>query len=645
VTWITGGVAPRPLQSFAQAGFGPEIMVSIAKAGYEKPTGIQAQAWPILLRGRDVIGIAKTGSGKTAAFVLPGLVQLMDQPELQKNDGPIMVVLAPTRELAHQIFTESKKFAKGFGCKVGAVYGGMSKFEQFKVLKNGVEVVVASPGRLIDLIKMKGTNLGRCTYLVLDEADRMLDMGFEAQVRSIVKQVRPGRQTAMFSATFKRAVEGLARDLLTHPVRITVGSVGQANKDVQQFVHVCTSEEEKWLWLVDNLDNLLDQGQVLIFRGSRDDCDAMANKLKMAAYNCNALHGDKDQQERDGILTAFKSGVAPILIATDVASRGLDIRGIKNVVNFDVARDIDSHVHRIGRTGRAGDKGQAFTLVDTANKKNRSFAGDLVRNLEVSEQQVPPALLDFAKEDPKYVQRMSRRSADDRSGIGSGGGGGGGGGKRNAQRPSNLGGLGYDGRDAGKLADHRSQATGGGGGGGSMFGLDFQKASDGPQVVEAGGFIPSKKVQASALPVDGFKQAQKANSAFSIGSGGLVSSKSARDNASAASVAAAAQKALAAEREAEAEAEAAAPTSGGDWLAAARQEAATAPPARQLAVGGCVRLQGLHSELHNGKEGTTVSFDYAKGRWVVELDGGQMAVKPENLLPVAAGGGRKRRWD
>ncbi len=160
VTWLTGGSVPRPVQTFKQAGFPPAVLKAIEKAGYEKPSAVQAQAWPALLSGRDVIGIAKTGSGKTASFLLPGLVHLMDQPELDKNDGPIMVVLAPTRELAAQIYTESKKFSKGFGLKVGAVYGGMSKFEQFKVLKAGVEAIVATPGRLIDLIKMKGTNLG-----------------------------------------------------------------------------------------------------------------------------------------------------------------------------------------------------------------------------------------------------------------------------------------------------------------------------------------------------------------------------------------------------------------------------------------------------------------------------------------------------
>ena len=289
----------------------------------------------------------------------------------------------------------------------------------------------------------------------------------------------------MFSATFKRDIEGLARDLLRDPVRITVGSVGQSNKDVTQFVEVCKNEEAKWMWVVDNLDALLDQGQVLIFRGTKDNCDAMASKLKRAAYNANAIHGDKDQKERDEIMKDFKSGKAPILVATDVASRGLDIRGIKNVVNFDVARDIDSHVHRIGRTGRAGDKGQAFTLVDRSNKKGAEslFAGDLVRNLEASEQVVPDVLLEYAMENPKFQQRAARSTG----GLGFGGGGGGGGGKGNAHRPVSVGGLGYTGRDAGVLGKGKK------GVGMSVGGMAFVSSSSGPESdAAAGGLIPAK---------------------------------------------------------------------------------------------------------------------------------------------------------
>eukprot|EP01045_Picozoa_sp_COSAG04_P017644 COSAG04_NODE_1574_length_6276_cov_3.068480_4_plen_797_part_00 len=595
VTWLTGGAAPRPVQSFKQVGFPTQIMRGIEKAGYEKPSAVQAQAWPVLLSGRDVIGIAKTGSGKTAAFVLPGLVHLMDQTELQKNEGPIMVVLAPTRELAAQIYVETKKFAKGYNLKVGAIYGGMSKFEQFKVLKAGVEVVVATPGRLIDLIKMKGTNLGRCTYVVLDEADRMLNMGFESQVRSIVAQVRPSRQVAMFSATFKRNIEGLARDLLRDPVRITVGSVGQSNKDVQQYVEVLKNEEAKWMWVVDNLDRLLDQGQVLVFRGTKDDCDAMANKLKRASYNANSIHGDKDQRERDAIMKDFKSGMAPILVATDVASRGLDIRGIKNVVNFDVARDIDSHVHRIGRTGRAGDKGQAFTLVDRSNRKDSGFAGDLVRNLEMSEQFVPPALLDFAMENPKFQQRRARGT----TGLGFGDGGGGGGGrKRGGNNPhvqQTVGGLGYSGSDAGVLGKGRGKG-GGQGAMGSGFGMAFEKSSGGPQTAEAGGLIPAKKHM-------GMVSATASADAFDIRDGGLQQSAAAARNqaassnllasgpgfgltASAGQQAAEAAKAsaLAAAARINKRTESAAPPAapaGDDWLSQAKAQAGSAPPAAE----------------------------------------------------------------
>eukprot|EP01048_Picozoa_sp_COSAG05_P004528 COSAG05_NODE_248_length_12946_cov_85.003737_3_plen_794_part_00 len=557
VTWLTGGSVPRPIRSFAQAGFPRQIMQAISKAGYDKPTAIQSQAWPILLSGRDVIGIAKTGSGKTAAFVLPGLTHLMDQPELEQHDGPIMVVLAPTRELAAQIYTETKKFAKAFGLKVGAVYGGMSKFEQFKLLKNGVEAVVATPGRLIDLIKMKGTNMKRCTYIVLDEADRMLNMGFEAQVRSIMDQVRPNRHTAMFSATFRRAVEGLARDLLHEPVRVTIGSVGEANKDIEQVVEVLQNEEAKWMWLVDNIDRMLDMGQVLIFRGSKDQCDAMSSKLQKASYNSNSIHGDKDQRERDEIMKAFKSGHAPVLVATDVASRGLDIRGIKNVLNFDVARDIDSHVHRIGRTGRAGDKGHAFTLLDRNNPKDSNFAGDLVRNLEMSGQVVSEGLLALAMENPRFQQRQAR-------GTGGLGFGGDSRGKGNAHRKPSVSGLGFvgsDGRATQKKNDKVQLATG----------IAFQKSSGGPLTSLEGGFVAPKggdtgrQVQQKQGAM-GMIAAQHDQDAFKIGTGGLVNSVASERSAQAA------ERFLESKIGLDSSAATTAAAPPGDWLAAAKAQ-------------------------------------------------------------------------
>lgn len=213
----------RPVASFRQAGFDEALLGALKKQGYTQPTPIQAQAIPAALSGRDVIGMAKTGSGKTAAFVLPSLCHCMQQRELERGEGPIVVICAPTHELAHQIYVEARKFAKCYDLKVAAVYGGVEKQEQFKNLKAGVEVVVCTPGRLLDMIRMKATNMKRVTYLVFDEADRMFDMGFEPQVRNLGEQVRPDRQTLLFSATMPRKVETLARDMLTNPLRIQVG--------------------------------------------------------------------------------------------------------------------------------------------------------------------------------------------------------------------------------------------------------------------------------------------------------------------------------------------------------------------------------------------------------------------------------------
>lgn len=231
---VSGFDVPRPVKTFEDLGFDAPLMTAIAKQRYEKPTPIQCQACPIALSGRDLIGIAKTGSGKTAAFVLPMLVHIMDQAELGKGEGPIGVICAPTRELAQQIYSETKKFAKAYGIRISGVYGGMSKFEQFKELKAGCEVVVATPGRLIDMIKMKALTMLRTTYLVLDEADRMFDLGFEPQIRSIVGQIRPDRQTSLFSATMPKRVERLAREVLADPIRVTVGEIGSANEDITQ---------------------------------------------------------------------------------------------------------------------------------------------------------------------------------------------------------------------------------------------------------------------------------------------------------------------------------------------------------------------------------------------------------------------------
>ncbi|KAF5811027.1 putative RNA helicase [Helianthus annuus] len=417
---VAGFDVPRPIKTFAEAGFSAELMKAIAKQAYEKPTPIQCQSLPVVLSGRDIIGIAKTGSGKTAAFVLPMIVHIMDQPELAKEEGPIGVVCAPTRELAHQIYLESKKFAKAYGIRVSAVYGGMSKLEQFKELKSGCEIVIATPGRLIDMLKMKALTMSRATYLVLDEADRMFDLGFEPQIRSIVGQIRPDRQTLLFSATMPRKIEKLARETLTDPVRVTVGEIGMANEDITQEVQVLLSDSEKLNWLLEKLPELIDNGDVLVFASKKATVDEIESQLSQKGFKVAALHGDKDQASRMETLQKFKAGTYHVLVATDVAARGLDIKSIKSVVNFDIARDMDMHVHRIGRTGRAGDKdGTAYTLI---THKEARFAGELVNSLIAAGQNVSVELMDLAMKDGRYRSKRDARKGGGKRAKGRGGG-------------------------------------------------------------------------------------------------------------------------------------------------------------------------------------------------------------------------------
>ena len=274
---------PKPVTSFAHFGFDEPLMKAIRRSDFSQPTPIQAQGVPALLGGRDVIGIAKTGSGKTAAFLWPMLGHIMQQPRLLRGDGPIGLVLVPTRELALQIYAEAKKFGRVHEVEVVCAYGGGSKWEQSKGFERGAEIAVATPGRMIDMIKMKVTNLERVTYLVLDEADRMFDLGFEPQVRSICDHVRPDRQCMLFSATFKKKIERLARDVLVDPVKIVQGSaVGEASEDVEQVVKVMQVGGFKWQWLLSKLVEFSSAGSVLVFVTKKANCEDLAKNLQVS---------------------------------------------------------------------------------------------------------------------------------------------------------------------------------------------------------------------------------------------------------------------------------------------------------------------------------------------------------------------------
>lgn len=382
-----GKDVPKPLRNWNQAGLSSRILEVLNKLGFEHPLPIQSQALPVIMSGRDCICIAKTGSGKTLAFVLPMLRHIKDQPPLSQGDGPIALIMAPTRELVAQIGREARRFSKVINLNCTCVFGGSGIANQISELKRGAEIVVCTPGRMIDiLVTGKITNLKRVTYLVMDEADRMFDMGFEPQIMRIVNNIRPDRQTVMFSATFPRSVEVLARQLLVSPVEIQIGGRSVVNKDIAQFVEI-RPESERFLRLLEILGEWYDKGKVLVFVSSQDRCDALFRDLLRAGYPCLSLHGGKDQSDRQSTIADFKSNVCNVLVATSVAARGLDVKELVLVVNYDPPNHIEDYVHRVGRTGRAGQKGTAITFISKDDEDQ--YAPDLVRAYRESGAPIP----------------------------------------------------------------------------------------------------------------------------------------------------------------------------------------------------------------------------------------------------------------
>jgi len=387
----------------------PEYILSeVMKQGFAKPTPIQSQGWPMALKGKNMVGISATGSGKTLAFLLPAMIHINAQQYLKPGEGPIVLILAPTRELAVQIKEECDKFGGSSDVKNTVVYGGVPKSRQVRDLRSGVEIVIATPGRLIDHLEQGNTNLRRVTYLVLDEADRMLDMGFEPQLRKIVGQIRPDRQVLMWSATWPKEVKNLAQDYLEDYYQVTVGSLDlSGNKDVTQMIEVC-QDAEKYRNLLKYLkDNLTERDRVLVFVETKKGCDMLTRSLRMDGYAARAMHGDKSQEERDWVLREFKSCQSTLLVATDVAARGLDVDDIRMVVNFDMPGDMESYVHRIGRTGRAGKKGIAVSFFVT--QKNARMARELIEILNRTQQNIPPDLSSAANSNFGSSGRGGRR--------------------------------------------------------------------------------------------------------------------------------------------------------------------------------------------------------------------------------------------
>lgn len=393
---VRGVDVPKPVQKWAQCGLGVQVLEVIQRLGYEAPTSIQSQAVPAIMSGRDVIGVAKTGSGKTIAFLLPMFRHIKDQRALDPLDGPIGLILSPTRELATQIHKECKPFIKSLGLRAVCAYGGAPIKDQIADLKRGAEIVVCTPGRMIDLLAANSgrvTNLRRVTYVVLDEADRMFDMGFEPQVMKILANVRPDRQTVLFSATFPRQMEALARKTLSKPVEIVVGGRSVVAPEITQVVEV-REESTKFIRLLDLLGKLYEDeknedDRALIFVDRQESADGLLRDLMKKGYPCMSIHGGKDQVDRDSTIDDFKAGVVPILIATSVAARGLDVKQLKLVVNYDAPNHLEDYVHRAGRTGRAGNTGTAVTFI---TEEQDRYAVDIAKALKQSGQPVPEAV-------------------------------------------------------------------------------------------------------------------------------------------------------------------------------------------------------------------------------------------------------------
>jgi len=354
------------------------------------------------MSGRDVIGIAETGSGKTLAFLLPCIVHINAQPLLRDGDGPIVLVIAPTRELAIQIENEVSKFAYSSKIKHCCVYGGVSRREQSKFLREGVEIVICTPGRLLDFLECGTSNLLRVTYLVIDEADRLLDMGFEPQLSAILSQVRPDKQMLMWSATWPKEVQSLSKKYLSTSdvIQVSVGSALQdikANHNVKQIIDCFDNSYEKQDKLYKLLKNdkyYHPKTKILIFASTKKQCNYLYKILRDDGHKVCVIHGDKQQYERDSALASFKNGTNLIMIATDVASRGIHINNICVVINYDMPQNIEDYVHRIGRTGRCGNKGTAISFFTRQDCKR---AHKLIHILKEAQQEVPPKLIQYSQ--------------------------------------------------------------------------------------------------------------------------------------------------------------------------------------------------------------------------------------------------------
>eukprot|EP01127_Copromyxa_protea_P009294 TRINITY_DN2177_c0_g2_i2.p1 TRINITY_DN2177_c0_g2~~TRINITY_DN2177_c0_g2_i2.p1 ORF type:complete len:636 (-),score=160.68 TRINITY_DN2177_c0_g2_i2:55-1962(-) len=435
---ITGNVkaCPDPILEFSDAPFPPAVIATLSKK-FEKPLAIQSQGWSMALSGVNMVGCADTGSGKTVGFLLPCLEHFRHNADA-RGRGPASLIVAPTRELAQQIEAEAAPFLRAYGTTTACLFGGQgTRAFQIRQLTRNPGLVIATPGRLLDLVDAGFTDISGVSMLVLDEADRMLDMGFGEDIRQILDRIQPDRQTCMWSATWPKSVSRLATEYFSDYVRVNVGSNElTANPRVTQLVEV-TSVLAK----IEKLKQFLDEhpeSKTLIFSSTKIGCDTLGSNLySRGLEEIATLHGDKSQSQRDNILKDFKSGVLKCVIATDVASRGLDVKDIDFVINYDFPNDIETYIHRIGRTARAGRTGTAITYFTEADA---ALASDLIDVLKEAKQEVPSELIDLKnRRGGRGGNSRGGRGGNSRNYGGSRGGSGGYGGFKHASGGSDRG--------------------------------------------------------------------------------------------------------------------------------------------------------------------------------------------------------------
>ena len=399
---------------FQSLGLAPQILAAIQDAGYTEPTPIQAAAIPAVLTGNDVIGIAQTGTGKTAAFTLPILTQLTEKPLAPgQRSHTRVLVLAPTRELVAQIEENVLAYAKHLPLKIAKVYGGVGEKPQKDALRAGSDIVIACPGRLLDLMGQRCANFSKLEYLVLDEADRMLDMGFLPDIRRVVQQLPRKRQTLLFSATLSKEIESLTHEFQHAPKIVQIGKRSNPAETVTQ--HIYELPKHLKLSLLSHLlkDDALQM--VLVFSRTKHGADKIARKLEQTGVKCATLHANRSQNQRLKALDDFKAGRVRVLVATDIAARGIDVDGISHVINFDFPHIVEDYVHRIGRTGRAQAIGDAISFVssdelDDLRKLERFIGRGITRKrAENFDYKASPQSLDQEPDRPERRQQQQRR--------------------------------------------------------------------------------------------------------------------------------------------------------------------------------------------------------------------------------------------